>query len=319
MDPYAVLGVSKNASDDEIRKAYRKLAKGLHPDLNPDDPKAEARFKEVSQAYGIIGDPEKRKQFDRGEINADGTQTHAGAAGAGGAGGYNFYTRGRAGGMGGGAENAGGGFADFGDIFSDLFGRGGVGGGMGGGMGGGFGDNLHPKSRDARYTLSINLLEAVRGVEKRITLPGGSTLDVRIPPGIRDGQTLRLKGKGPKGGGRGGRPGDALVTINVLPHKDFSLRGDDLYYDLPISLNEAVLGGKVEVPTPSGRVKLTIPPGSNSGKTLRLKDKGMPKKGKGRGDQYVRLKVMLPDDKDGSLKDFVTEWSKSHSYNPRKS
>lgn len=302
-DPYAVLGVSKSASDDEIRKAYRKLAKGLHPDLNPDDPKAEARFKEVSQAYGIIGDPEKRKQFDRGEIDAEGGRSHAGAGG-----GYHYYSRGAGGGAG--PEAAAGGFADFGDIFSDLFGRG------GGGAGGGFGETFRGKPRDARYTLSINLLEAVRGVEKRITLPGGSTLDVRIPPGIRDGQTLRLKGKGPKAGNRAA---DALVTINVLPHKDFSLRGDDLYYDLSVSLSEAVLGGKVEVPTPSGRVSLTIPPGSNSGTTLRLKGKGMPKKGKGHGDQYVKLRVVLPDDKDGALKSFVTDWSKTHGYNPRKS
>lgn len=306
-DPYTTLGVAKDASGDAIRKAYRKLAKELHPDINPGDKAAEDRFKAVQAAYDLLKDPEKRARFDRGEIDASGQErahqqyryrdfADAGAE-------HPYHTE--------------AGYADMGDlggIFADLFG-----GRMGGGRGGGRrGGTVHMRGRDVRYTYSVDFLEAVNGTKARLSMPDGKALDLTIPPGLRDGQVLRLKGKGEPG--MGGAPaGDALVEVHVQPHKLFRRDGDDLELDLPITLGEAVLGGKVKVPTPDGSVTMTVPKGASSGQRLRLKGKGVPTgKGRARGDLYVVLQIKLPDRIDDELKAAIERWSKDHSYDPRK-
>src|SRR5690606_18574930 len=256
-DPYALLGVPKNASDEDIRRAFRKLAKELHPDLNPGDKAAVERFKKVSAAHELLGDPEKRKRYDRGEIDASGEPRHAyqrqGAAGAG-----PFGWRGaRPGGPPPDFEDIG-----FSDIFSEIFG------GARGARGTRFTGGI--RGSDVRYTLEIDFLEAVTGARKRVTMPEGGMLDLTVPEGVQDGQVLRLKGKGGPGF-RGGEPGDALVEIKVRPHPQFKRVGDDITLDLPISIDEAILGAKVEVPTISGRVQLTIPKGTSSGRVFRLR------------------------------------------------
>jgi DnaJ-class molecular chaperone len=295
-DPYKVLGVARDASDDDIRRAYRKLAKELHPDLNPVNPdSAEERFKKVSGAYEIIGDPEKRKQYDRGEIDANGEQrryrTHAGAGG---------------GGRAGPGAPAGGDDFGFGDIFSDLFGR--VRGAGDGPFGG--------RGRDVRYTLEVEFLEAATGTKKRVTMPEGGTLDLNVPEGVADGQVLRLKGKGSPGS-RGAEAGDALVEIKVRPHASFKRAGDDITLDLPITLDEAVLGAKIEVLTISGRVQLNVPKGTNSGRAFRLKGKGVRNSTTGHtGDQIVTVRIVLPDKIDDELAYFLSEWRQKHRYNP---
>lgn len=302
-DPYALLGVPKNASDDDIRRAFRKLAKELHPDLNPGDRAAVERFKKVSAAYELLGDPEKRKRYDRGEIDAAGEPRRAyqqqGAAGG------PFGWRGaRPGGPVPEAEDLG-----FSDIFSEIFGgaRGTRGARSGAGIRGG----------DVRYTLEIDFLEAVTGARKRVTMPEGGMLDLTVPEGVTDGQVLRLKGKGGPGF-RGGEPGDALVEIKVRPHPQFKRVGDDITIDLPISLDEAVLGGKVEVPTISGRVQLTIPKGTSSGRAFRLRGRGVRNVNTGTtGDQLVTVRIVLPDVIDDSLAYFMSEWRQRHAYNPR--
>jgi DnaJ-class molecular chaperone len=297
-DPYKVLGVPRNAPDDEIRKAYRKLAKELHPDLNPKNPaSAEERFKKVSAAYDIIGDPEKRKQYDRGEIDANGEprrgfhRTHACAGPFGG----RTWTRP--------SEDF-----NIGDIFSDFFG--------GGRARGEAGSPFGMRGRDARYTLEIDFLEAVSGATKRVTMPDGGTLDLTVPEGVSDGQVLRLKGKGSPGA-RGSEPGDALVEIRVRPHPHFTRSGDDIASELPITIDEAVLGAKVEVPTISGRVQLTIPKGTSSGRVFRLKGKGVRNKTTGNtGDQLVTVRIVLPGTVDDELAYFLSEWRQKHKYNP---
>ncbi len=302
-DPYALLGVPKNASDDDIRRAFRKLAKELHPDLNPGDRAAVERFKKVSAAYELLGDPEKRKRYDRGEIDAAGEPRRAyqqqGAAGG------PFGWRGaRPGGPVPETEDLG-----FSDIFSEIFGgaRGTRGARSGAGIRGG----------DVRYTLEIDFLEAVTGARKRVTMPEGGMLDLTVPEGVTDGQVLRLKGKGGPGF-RGGEPGDALVEIKVRPHPQFKRVGDDITIDLPISLDEAVLGGKVEVPTISGRVQLTIPKGTSSGRAFRLRGRGVRNVNTGTtGDQLVTVRIVLPDVIDDSLAYFMSEWRQRHAYNPR--
>jgi DnaJ-class molecular chaperone len=297
-DLYSVLGVHKTASADEITKAYRKLAKKLHPDLNPGDKTAEDKFKQVSQAYSILNDPDKRGQYDRGEIDATGQERPEAR-----------YYREYAGGPEGARYHSSAGFEDIGafsDLFGDMFGAGGVGGGRGGAR-------FSMRGQDAQYHLDIAFLDAVNGTKTRITLPDGGTLDVTIPPGVSEGQVLRLKGKGMPGLGEG-PPGDALVEIGVRPHPVFKREGNDIVVEVPISFDEAVLGGKVEVPTIGGRVAVTVPAGSNSGQTLRLKGRGV----KGRGDQLVRLKVTMPDTIDSDLKSFAEEWRKTHAYDPRR-
>jgi DnaJ-class molecular chaperone len=299
-DPYMVLGVPRNAADDEIRRAYRKLAKELHPDLNPSNrASAEERFKRVSAAYDIVGDPEKRRQYDQGEIDANGElrRFHRSQAGGG-----PYAGRGAAGGRTG--EDFG-----FGDIFSDLFGamR-----GRGGEAGSGYG----MRGRDVRYTLEVDFLEAANGAKKRVTMPEGGVLDLTVPEGVADGQVLRLKGKGSPGP-RGGEPGDALVEIRVRQHSQFKRVGDDVTLDVPIGIDEAVLGTKIEVPTVTGRVQLTIPKGTSSGRVFRLKGKGVRNAGAGHtGDQLVTVRIVLPDKIDDELSYFLSTWRQKHPYNP---
>jgi DnaJ-class molecular chaperone len=301
-DLYEILGVPRRATEDEIRSAFRKLAKANHPDVNPDNAGAAERFKKITAANDILSDPEKRRQYDAGEIDAKGdprrpqwSRPHARrGAEASGAG-----ARGRPG---------GGGFVDFSfsDIFSDVFGA---------GQGGGGRRGFAVRGQDLRYTLDIDFLEAVLGAKKRVTLPDGGVLDLSVPEGVADGQVLRLKGKGTPGT-PGAEPGDALVEIRVRPHPDFKREGDDILLDLPITIDEAVLGGRVEVPTPSGRVQLTIPKGTSSGKTFRLKGKGVHAKNRPAGDQLVTVKIVLPSEIDESLSYFFSEWREKHGYNP---
>jgi DnaJ-class molecular chaperone len=291
-DPYQTLGVKKDASQDDIQKAYRRLAKKLHPDLNPGNKQAEERFKEVSQAYDLLGDADKRARFDRGEIDASGAERPR-----------QRYYRDFAEGASSYASDSG--FADFGadDFLSEIFGRQARG-------------NLRMRGQDVHYRLSLGFLDAINGGKQQLTLPDGSVLDVAIPPGTRDGQILRLRGKGRPGIG-GGPPGDALIEIEVRPHHIFTRKGDDIHVELPISLKEAVLGGKVSVPTPSGTVTMTVPKWSNTGTVLRLKGQGVPKPHGGRGDEYVALKVMLPERPDPELEKFVSQWVPADVHGPR--
>ena len=302
-DLYSTLGVARTASAADITKAYRKLAKKLHPDLNPGDKTAEEKFKEISAAYSILNDADKRGRYDRGEIDATGQEKP-----------QQRYYREYAGGEDGARYRSSAGFEDMGefsDLFGDLFGRGGRARGGGGG-----GQRYSMRGSDAQYRLEIDFLEAVQGAKKRITLPDGGTLDVSLPAGVTEGQVLRLKGKGMPGMG-GGEGGDALVEISVRPHPVFTRDGDDILIELPITFDEAVLGGKVEVPTISGRVFATVPPGSNTGQTLRLKGRGVKAKGKS-GDQLVKLNVMMPERVDEDLKAFAETWRDKNRYDPRR-
>ena len=291
-DPYQTLGVKKDASQDDIQKAYRRLAKKLHPDLNPGNELAEERFKEVSQAYDLLGDPGKRARFDRGEIDASGAERPR-----------QRYYRDFAEGASSYASDSG--FADFGadDFLSEIFGRQARG-------------NLRMRGQDVHYRLPLGFLDAINGGKQQLTLPDGSVLDVAIPPGTRDGQILRLRGKGRPGIG-GGPPGDALIEIEVRPHRIFTRKGDDIHLELPISLREAVLGGKVKVPTPSSEVTMSIPKWSNTGTVLRLKGQGAPRPNGSRGDEYVTLKVMLPDSPNPELEKFIAQWRPAPARNPR--
>lgn len=303
-DPYLVLGVPRSASEDDVRRAYRKLAKELHPDLNPANrASAEERFKKVSAAYEIIGDAEKRKQFDRGEIDAIGEPRrgfHRTYAGGG-------ASAGRAG-AGGGGPRPGGDDFSFGDIFSDLFGS------MRGR--GEAGSPFGVRGRDARYSLEVDFLEAAAGARKRVTLPDGGVLDITVPGGVSDGQVLRLKGKGAPGVG-GAEPGDALVEIKVRPHQHFKRVDDDITLDVPITIDEAVLGAKIEVPTISGRVQLTLPKATSSGRIFRLKGKGVVNTKTGHaGDQLVTVRIVLPEAVDDKLAYFLSEWRQKNHYDP---
>lgn len=304
-DPYAVLGVAKTASADEIRAAFRSLAKKYHPDLNPGDKAAEAKFKEIGQANDLLSDAEKRRRFDAGEIDASGQETPP----------RGFY-RDSAGGPGGSKYQRGGGhesFVDMGDIFSEVFGqRRGPGGG--GFAGGGFDMSGMPVT----YSLSVPFLVAACGGKQRVTLPDGRTLDIDVPEGTTDQTTLRLKGQGMPG--RDGAPaGDAYVEIRVQPHAFFQPRDNDIHVELPVTLSEAVLGGKVKVPTVGGPVMLNVPAGSNTGSSLRLKGRGLLDRKSGqRGDQYIKLKVVLPEQADDKLKEFLKGWEAGRRHDPRK-
>ena len=306
-NPYEILGVQKDASEKDIKAAYRKLAKSLHPDLNPGDAEAEARFKAVTAAYDLLGDKEKRARFDRGEIDASGTETP-----------QNPYYRQYAGD---GAQHqyySNQGFSDFGDesdFFEELFGqarrhqrsqrsRSGAGGAA-------------FRGADIRYRLTVDFMDAALGAKRRVTMPDGVALDITVPAGVNDGQVLRLKGKGMPGRG-GGPAGDAYVTVEVAPHALFRREGKDIMIDLPISIDEAVLGGKVTVPTIHGKVTVPVPAGSNTGRTLRLKGKGVKAaRDTEAGNQFVTLKIVLPEDIDDELKDFMKTWRDKHAVNVR--
>lgn len=319
-DLYSILEVPRTASQDEIKKAYRRLAKELHPDHNPDDRIVADRFKEVSSAYKILGDIKQRGRYDRGEIDSNGNDRARG-------------------GFGGGRAGAGGGFEGFGgasrrrgrsrqeseffrqfgfdsataeggpeDIFSDLFGN----------TRRERGNPFTEQGADRTYAIRIGFLDAVRGTKRRITLPNGKTLDVKIPAGIDSGQQIRLKGQG-EPGPHGAPAGDALIEVNVDAHAFFVRKGEDIHLDLPITLAEAVLGGRVQVPTIDGMVSLAVPKGANSGTVLRLKEKGVAgEKGQRRGDQYVKFVVTLPDLADPELEKLVRKWGKAGEYDVRR-
>ena len=293
-DPYATLGVARGADEAEIKKAYRKLAKELHPDRNKDNPKAAERFSQVTAAYDLLTDKDKRARFDRGEIDGDGNPTapFGFGGGNGSRGGYHPS----------GAQfDFGGEATDLGDIFEGLF-RGG-GGGFTSGFGG-FGRRSAAKGANSAYRLAVSFEDAARLAPQRITLSDGKTIDLKLPPGLEDGTQMRLAGKGQPGPGGAG---DAIITIEVKPHAFYTRSDDDIRLDLPVTLREAVLGARVRVPTPDGAVMLTIPKGSTSGKVLRLKGRGFHQKGGGRGDLLVTLMVEVPAD-DAALADFVQGW-----------
>ncbi len=300
-NPYDVIGVKRDASQKEIQKAFRQQAKKLHPDLNPGDAAAEQKFKELNAAYAIIGDADKRKLFDAGKIDETGQEAPE-----------RHYYRDYAGANRGGANpyRSGAGFADFddaGDIFADIFGS----------AGGRGGASFRVRGADVRYRLELDFLDAINGGTRTVQLSDGSTLDINVPPGTRDGQVLRLRGRGQPGLGEGSSAGDALVEIHVRPHPLFKLDGDDIRFDLPITLGEAVLGDTIRVPTPSGPVMAKVPKWSSGGKVLRLRGKGAPRRDGTRGDAYARLEIVLPEEPDPALEKFVADWPAGKASEPR--
>ncbi len=327
-DPYKVLGVSTSASQDEIKAAYRKLAKKYHPDLNQGDEAVARQFQEISTAYDLLGDPAKRKRYDRGQIDPDGRERRGRGS---------FWTKGwkaRSGYTGDAGSKRGNTF-DFDDDFEFEPGSGdpideilkqwrasktGAGGSERPAGGAGAGARTGPKksSQDLRYRLKVPFIEAVAGIKKRVTLSDGKVVNLTIPPATEDGTVLRLKGQGKPASGA--LPaGDAYLELNVDPHPHFTRDGNDILLDLPISLQEALLGASVTVPTVHGSVSLKIPKGSNGGKRMRLRGKGVPAKGGGEaGDQYVTLRLVLPDTPDAELTQFIERWGSTHAYNPRK-
>ena len=299
-DPYSALGLAKTATADEIKKAYKRIARESHPDLNPGDPKAADRFKAAAAAHDLLKDPEQRARFDRGEIDASGQERPERRF-------YREYAEGPEA-----TYHTARGYQDFGDfsdVFSDLFGDGRR---AGAGSRSGPGPGFAMRGADQHFVLEVAFLEAARGATRRITLPGGSTLDVKIPEGIADGQVIRLRGKGGEGQG-GGAAGDALVTITVAAHPSFRREGNDIHLELPVSIDEAVLGAKIETPTIAGPVALSIPAGASSGRVLRLKGRGV----RG-GDQLVTLRVVVPAQPDPELQDFLRGWRERHPQDPRK-
>jgi DnaJ-class molecular chaperone len=309
-DPYTELGVARGASADEIRKAFRKLAKQHHPDRNQGNKTSEERFKRITAAFDILGDEDKRKKFDAGEIDADGRESMRGFGGGFGGAGGPF----QGGGYRQSASAAEFENLDLNDLFSEMFGgaRGGRP-GAGGFGGGGFGAG--GRGQDVRAKLDIDVEEAIGGGRKRIAFSDGRTIEVSIPKGAADGQVLRLKGQGAPG--RAGA-GDAMIELAIKPHPVFRRDGDNLTMDVPVSAPDAVLGGKITVPTPEGNVTLSVPKGSNSGSMLRLKGRGLPNLRGGRGDLMARLIVTLPDEPDEALQQFAESWRKERPYTPRR-
>ena len=306
-DPYEVLGLARTASADEIKKAYRKIVRTSHPDLNPDDAGAQDRFIEATAAHDLLKDPAQRARYDRGEIDASGAERQSERPF------YRDYAQ-----QPGNPYQSGRGSAEFdaSDLFEEILRQRGQARPQGGGEAGGWAFNA--PGPDRRYQLELDFLEAAKGTQKRITLPDGQSLDVKIPSGTADGQTIRLRGKGGEGMGEGAN-GDALVILSVRSHKLFRREGDDIVIILPISLDEAVLGGKVEAPTIDGVVSLTIPKGASSGQVLRLRGRGVQPPGqKPRGDQRVELRIVSPPKIDEALHSFMESWRQTHSYDPRK-
>jgi DnaJ-class molecular chaperone len=317
-DPYDVLGVAKTATASEIKKAFRHLAKKYHPDQNKNDPKAKEKFAEANSAYEILGDEKKKGQFDRGEIDAEGKPRFSGFEGFGaGPGGFSRGQRGPGGqggaehfefhfGGGGAPGGQGGAGFDPSDIFSDLFGA------------GARKTRAPRRGEDVAMQVTVSLAEAVKGGHTRVFLPTGRTLDVAIPVGIEDGKQIRLRGQG-HAAPPGGEPGDAIVTVKIAPHPLFTVSGRDLKLDLPIAFYEAVLGAKVAAPTLDGKVELSVPAGTNGGRVLRLRGKGLPAAdGKSAGDLYVTLKIVLPDGADAEMEAFAQKWRSAKPYDPRK-
>lgn len=307
-DPYQILGVSKTATQDEIRKAYRKLARQYHPDLHPGDKAAENRFKEISAANDLLSDPEKRRRFDAGEIDAQGQERPRGF--------YRDHAQGpRARKYE--AHMSEEDLAGMGDIFAEMFARGRRGGRSG--FDGGFEDDgFQQGGGSISATMAVPFIVAAAGGKQRVQLPDGRTVDVTIPEGSEDRQMIRLKGQGLPDP-RGGPAGDLYVELHVQPHAFFTRKDNDVHMELPITLTEAVLGGRIHVPTIGGKVALTIPPGSNTGTTLRLKGRGiLDRRAKTRGDQYVKLRIVLPDKVDAKLKAFLEGWEAGKAYDPRR-
>ncbi len=299
-DPYDVLGVAKDASQKDIKSAFRRLAKKYHPDQNPDDPKAQERFSEANQAYEILGDEKQRKAFDRGEIDATGKQRFQdfgqGFGGAGGGGGgdpFAGFRRSSRGGPGASHfEYRTSGFeGDAGDIFSEIFGSAFSQGAEQ--RGGGARARSRPPAPDLNVTMEVSLEEVMNASKVTATFPDGRKIAVKLPKYLEDGQTIRLKGQGAES--PFGDRGDALVKIRFRKHPRYRVEGRDLHVDLPVPLADAVLGAKVAVETPSGKVALTVPAWSNSGRRLRLKGRGLPVKAGGNADLYADLQIVLPE------------------------
>ncbi|KZD10313.1 DnaJ C-terminal domain-containing protein [Oceanibaculum pacificum] len=327
-DPYDVLGVAPTASQAEIKAAFRKLAKKYHPDVNADNPDVERQFKEINTAYNLLSDADRRAKYDRGDLDAEGNERRFSRGG---------YRGARAGTRSSGGSSqrgpfGGGGRAE--DIFAEFFRAAGIhpeqdartGGTAGGAAGGATGANAgagtqtrdSQRGADLTYKLDIEFVEAAAGAKKRVTFPDGKTLDVAVPAGTQSGQTLRLKGQG-RPGAHGSPPGDAYVEVTVKPHPYFERVDMNIHLDLPVTLQEAVMGASIPVPTIHGRVQLKIPPGASGGTKMRLKGKGIhDSKSATHGDQYVTLRIMLPDPPDRELTDFLARWQPKNSYNPRK-
>jgi DnaJ-class molecular chaperone len=322
-DPYEVLGVDRKANEAEIKSAFRRQAKKLHPDANKNDPKAASRFAELNAAYEILGEEDKRKAFDRGEIDAEGKPRFHGYEGFGGGGGrraggfapesefetFSFgpegFTR---------STRSGRGAGGFEDILREAFGGAAGRGRHGGGPGDAFDAQDFGVGADVRAALTMTLPEAAHGVTQRVHLPSGKDLEVKIPAGIADGQTIRLRGQGMAGPGGAG---DVLITVSVAEHPIFTLEGADVRLDLPITLDEATLGAKVRVPTLDRPVEITIPRWTSSGRTFRLKGKGFPAK-EGHGDLLATVRIALPERSDPELEALMKKWRSEKPYDPRK-
>jgi DnaJ-class molecular chaperone len=328
-DPYEVLAVDRKANAGDIKSAYRRLAKKLHPDANKNDPKAASRFAELNAAHEILGDEDKRKAFDNGEIDAEGKPRFRGFEGFGGGGprpggggagfgpdanfeSFNFgpegFTRTTRRGRGGAAGGPGGGFGGFEDILKEAFGRGTRGGASA------FEPEDFGVGADVQAEMSVSLPDAANGSTQRLHLPNGKNVDVKIPAGITNGQHIRLKGQGMAG--KAG-PGDLLITVSIAPHPLFTLEGTDVRLDLPVTLYEAALGAKVRVPTLDKPVEISIPPWTSSGRTFRLKGKGFPAKS-GHGDLFATVRIVLPEQRDAELEALMKKWQGDKPYDPRK-